>query len=174
MADHGLAHLAEVWRISRLPSGEHVGEVTEEPGTTQAPSTDHDAVATGRTHHPNGVIGCPDVTIPENRDRLDRFPEAGDGGPIRFARIELTRGAGVQSHRSRTLFLGDEATGRIETAESALCPGAYCCSSLLAALRSRGLEILADRDHVPWVLREHDRWYRVFHDHCILARRSDG
>lgn len=46
----------------------------------------------------------------------------------------------------------------------------WCRDELLEALRERGLEIIDHRDHVPWSLREHARWYRVCHDHCVLAR----
>ena len=42
-------------------------------------------------------------------------------------------------------------------------------------MRSCDLEIVEEVDDVPWVLQEHRRWYRVFLNHCILARkRGDG
>jgi SAM-dependent methyltransferase/uncharacterized protein YbaR (Trm112 family) len=45
--------------------------------------------------------------------------------------------------------------------------------ALLGLLREQGLEIVEERDNVPWVLREHKRWYRVFHNHCVIARKPD-
>lgn len=35
-----------------------------------------------------------------------------------------------------------------------------------------GFTILEETDHIPWVLREHQRWYRVFLNRCILARKQ--
>ncbi len=47
--------------------------------------------------------------------------------------------------------------------------------ALIRELTELGLEVITERDHVPWVLREHQRWYRVFLNHCVLARkRSNG
>lgn len=40
------------------------------------------------------------------------------------------------------------------------------------AISELGLEILEEVDEVPWVLREHQRWHRVFLNHCVIARKS--
>jgi SAM-dependent methyltransferase len=40
------------------------------------------------------------------------------------------------------------------------------------AVAGLGLEILEDMDEVPWVLREHQRWHRVFLNHCLIARKG--
>lgn len=42
----------------------------------------------------------------------------------------------------------------------------------LEEIEKQGFTIIEERDHVPWVLREHQRWYRVFLNHCILARKE--
>jgi SAM-dependent methyltransferase/uncharacterized protein YbaR (Trm112 family) len=39
-------------------------------------------------------------------------------------------------------------------------------------LRRSGLTVVEETDDVPWVLREHRRWHRVFSTHCILARKQ--
>ena len=44
--------------------------------------------------------------------------------------------------------------------------------ALKTLLTSKGLGIEEDLDFVPWVLREHQRWYRVFHNHCVIARKN--
>jgi SAM-dependent methyltransferase/uncharacterized protein YbaR (Trm112 family) len=43
--------------------------------------------------------------------------------------------------------------------------------AMLAIFSSQGLELIEERDNVPWVLREHKRWYRIFHNHCVLVRK---
>jgi SAM-dependent methyltransferase/uncharacterized protein YbaR (Trm112 family) len=43
--------------------------------------------------------------------------------------------------------------------------------AVLALFAQHGLELLEERDNVPWVLREHKRWYRIFHNHCVLVRK---
>lgn len=43
---------------------------------------------------------------------------------------------------------------------------------MVRELEGLGFGILESVDHVPWVLREHQRWYRAFLNHCILARRG--
>ena len=43
---------------------------------------------------------------------------------------------------------------------------------MVRELEELGFGILESVDHVPWVLREHQRWYRAFLNHCILARRG--
>jgi len=42
----------------------------------------------------------------------------------------------------------------------------------LEEIEKRGFSIVEECDHIPWVLREHQRWYRVFLNHCILARKK--
>lgn len=42
----------------------------------------------------------------------------------------------------------------------------------LEEIEKQGFTIVEECDHVPWVLREHQRWYRVFLNHCILARKQ--
>lgn len=41
------------------------------------------------------------------------------------------------------------------------------------AIEQLGFTIVDEQDDVPWVLREHQRWYRVFLNHCILARKLE-
>jgi len=45
-------------------------------------------------------------------------------------------------------------------------------AALIAFFKDLKLEIIAERDSVPWVLREHKRWYRVFYNHCVLVRKA--
>jgi SAM-dependent methyltransferase/uncharacterized protein YbaR (Trm112 family) len=40
------------------------------------------------------------------------------------------------------------------------------------AIEQLGFSIVDEIDDIPWVLREHQRWYRVFLNHCILARKQ--
>jgi len=42
---------------------------------------------------------------------------------------------------------------------------------LTTLLKDKGLTIEQEADCIPWVLREHKRWYRVFHNHCVIARK---
>jgi len=51
-------------------------------------------------------------------------------------------------------------------------PGNPSPVAMVGALRDAGLTILEDIDNVPWILREHQRWYRVFLNHCVVARKS--
>jgi SAM-dependent methyltransferase/uncharacterized protein YbaR (Trm112 family) len=44
--------------------------------------------------------------------------------------------------------------------------------AVIEVLCSLGVEILEDQDNIPWVLRENQRWYRVFNNHCVIARKS--
>ncbi|RBP52872.1 class I SAM-dependent methyltransferase [Arenicella xantha] len=39
-------------------------------------------------------------------------------------------------------------------------------------LIDKKLSIQDETDFVPWILREHSRWYRVFHNHCVIARKG--
>ena len=43
--------------------------------------------------------------------------------------------------------------------------------ALINLLKEKNLEIEDEADCIPWVLREHRRWYRVFHNHCVIARK---
>jgi SAM-dependent methyltransferase len=43
-------------------------------------------------------------------------------------------------------------------------------AQLRAVLRELKLEIAAEHDQVPWVVRDYDRGYRVYFCHCIAAR----
>jgi SAM-dependent methyltransferase/uncharacterized protein YbaR (Trm112 family) len=43
--------------------------------------------------------------------------------------------------------------------------------AVIEVLCSLGVEILEDQDNIPWVLRENQRWYRVFNNHCVIARK---
>jgi len=49
--------------------------------------------------------------------------------------------------------------------------GQSSSAALVEFLGNLGLEIVVERDNVPWVLREHQRWYRLFYNHCVLARK---
>ncbi len=54
---------AQIRRIRRLASREHVGEFAEEPGTAQATAPDDHAVTTAHAHHAQRVEGLPDVAV---------------------------------------------------------------------------------------------------------------
>ncbi len=50
--------------------------------------------------------------------------------------------------------------------------GVSSSQALLDLLPTKGLTVIDESDFVPWVLREHKRWYRVFHNHCVMARKG--
>jgi hypothetical protein len=39
------------------------------------------------------------------------------------------------------------------------------------ALTSRGLQIIAERDGVPWAWATYDRHWRIYFSHCLAARK---
>jgi len=43
--------------------------------------------------------------------------------------------------------------------------------AVIDLLEHSHMNVLAEQDDVPWVLREHRRWYRVFLTHCVLAHK---
>lgn len=44
--------------------------------------------------------------------------------------------------------------------------------ALQMLLEQKGMVLIEFRDHIPWVLTEHKRWYRVFSNHCILMQKN--
>lgn len=44
--------------------------------------------------------------------------------------------------------------------------------AVVHALRDLGFRVVVEHDDVPWVVREHRRWYRVFLNHCVIARKE--
>ena len=95
-------HLAEARWVLRLAPVEHVGQVAEQPGPAEAAAADDHAVAAGRAHHAQRVVGLPDVAVAEHRDAAHGLLELGDGVPARLAVVELRGGARVQRRPPRS------------------------------------------------------------------------
>ncbi len=51
--------------------------------------------------------------------------------------------------------------------------GLSSAEAVREAVEACGLDIVEEALDVPWVLREHRQWHRVFVNHCILARKRN-
>ena len=76
-------------------SGEGGGQVGEQPRPAQAAAPDDDAGAAGLAHHPQRVVGLPDVAVAEHRD-VEQLDQLGDRRPVGRAAVEVGRRASVQ------------------------------------------------------------------------------
>jgi SAM-dependent methyltransferase len=47
-------------------------------------------------------------------------------------------------------------------------------SQMIHEIQALGLEVLETKDNVLQILREHQRWHRVYVNHCILAKKKGG
>ena len=71
---HHLDHRAQVrWTLQR-PSPEGVGQVSEQPGTTEAAPSHHHSVASGGRHHGQRIGRLPQVAVAQHRDGGDQLP----------------------------------------------------------------------------------------------------
>jgi hypothetical protein len=70
-------------------------------GPPEAAAADDDAVAAGLGHHPQGVVGGPDVAVAEHRDAGERLLERRDGRTSRRGRSRTARPCGRAGRRPR-------------------------------------------------------------------------
>ncbi len=82
-------------------------QVGEQPGPPQAAAADHDAVAAGPAHHPQRVVGRPDVAVAQHRDLGDGVLEAGDGLPVGGPAVVLRRRTTMQGDGGDALLHRD-------------------------------------------------------------------
>ena len=92
-------------------ASEGVRQITEQPGTAQAPAADDHAVDSGLADHPQCVGGLPDVAIAEHRYGDVRLQRR-DSLPVGLAGVRLLSRSAVQRNGRTAGFLGDPA--RIE------------------------------------------------------------
>ena len=97
-----------VGRTRLGPAGERGGQVGEQPGPAEAAAADDHAVAAGLAHHPQRVVGLPDVAVAEDRD-VQRVLQRGDRVPVGRRRVALGGRAGVQGDPGDARVLGDAA-----------------------------------------------------------------
>jgi hypothetical protein len=99
----------ELWPGARSRCGicQRRAKVTEQPRPPEASPAHHHAVRACLAHHPHRVIGTPDIAIAQHGHARHRGLESLDGRPVRCARVELGRCAGVQSNARNTGSLGD-------------------------------------------------------------------
>jgi hypothetical protein len=102
---HDRDDLADRRRPADRSPGEGVGQVAEQPRPAEAPAPDHDAVAAGLGHHPQRVVGGPDVAVAEHRHAGQLGLEPGDRRPVGAAAVELLGRAGVQRDGRDALVL---------------------------------------------------------------------
>ena len=120
-------------------------------------------------------------------------------GQIRFAiadaaRPPLAEGALAWVHLGNVVDVAAEGPAAlIEAAAALLAPGGLLTvttpydldrptvaggmdpeAELVDAIDSVGLDIVAERDEVPWVIRQYQRGYRVLFTHCLAARRPEA
>ena len=84
-------------------------QVREQPRPPQTAAPHDDPVAAGLPHHPQRVLGRPDVAVAEHRDLRDVLLQPGDGVPVGGAAVVLGGGAAVQRDRGDALLDGDTA-----------------------------------------------------------------
>ena len=109
MVADGPGHDTERRRGADGTAGERVGQLAEEPRSTEAAPADDHAVAAGVPDHRQGVLGPPDVAVAEHGDRRHRRLQLGDGVPVGVTGVELLGGAGVEGDGGHALVLGDAA-----------------------------------------------------------------
>lgn len=80
-------------------------------------------------------------------------------GEILYNAVNLLQRGGLltitTNYNSQTVPIVDEVSPEVQ---------------LKAVLSELGLEIVAEQDQVPWVVRDYDRGYRVYFCHCLAAR----
>ena len=86
MHEHGVEHMPEIRRVSRLASFEDVGKVAEKPRAAQAPPANNHTVALGLAHQAKSIGGLPDIAVPKNWNTHSGF-EFADSLPLRYAAI---------------------------------------------------------------------------------------
>ena len=98
---------------SRLDPGPGPGEcrreVGEQPRSSQASPTHHDAIATRCLDHVERVLRRPDIAVTQHRDCGHDLFQCLDGRPVSLTRIPLGGGPRMQGHRGHPLPLGDPA-----------------------------------------------------------------
>ncbi len=89
-----------------LEGGHQVGE---QPRPPEAATPHDDTVTPGLAHHPQRVLGRPDVAVAEHRDLRHVLLQPGDGVPVGGAAVVLGGGAAVQRDGGDALLDGDPA-----------------------------------------------------------------
>lgn len=96
--DHG-AHFTQGRQGGGVTTGEGIGQVTEQPRTTETTTTNLDAGTTRLPDHGHCVAGLPDVTVSNDGD-IDGLDKLANGIPVGVPSVGLGDSASVQTHRS--------------------------------------------------------------------------